>query len=41
MTQEDLAELAGIGLVTVQRVERGLPAAPGTIASLAARSTCR
>lgn len=36
MTQEDLADLAGIGLATVQRVERGLPAAPGTIASLAA-----
>lgn len=36
MTQEDLAELAGIGLATVQRVERGLTAAPGTIASLAA-----
>lgn len=36
MTQEDLADLAGIGLATVQRVERGLPAALGTIASIAA-----
>lgn len=36
MTQEDLADLAGIGLATVQRLERGLPAALGTIASLAA-----
>ncbi|WP_380782768.1 helix-turn-helix domain-containing protein [Sphingomonas sp. R86520] len=36
MTQEDLAGIAGLGLATIQRVERGLPAAAGTIASLAA-----
>lgn len=36
MTQEDLAALAGIGIATVQRVERGDRPGPNTLASLAA-----
>jgi transcriptional regulator with XRE-family HTH domain len=36
LTQEDLAEMAGLGLATIQRAERGLPVSAATIASLAA-----
>ena len=36
MTQEDLAAVAGIGVATVQRVERGDRPGPNTLASLAA-----
>jgi transcriptional regulator with XRE-family HTH domain len=36
MTQEDLAATAGVGVATVQRIERGQRPNPNTLASLAA-----
>lgn len=36
LTQEDLAELSGVSLATIQRSERGQPVSADTIASLAA-----
>ena len=36
LTQEDLAARSGLGIATIQRLERGQPPSPGTIASIAA-----